>query len=174
MIGLYYFEREDYVKAREVLEKWHEVVEKGGYKGGTRGLWGSEYLIRTYIELGEVEKAKKLIDDMYEFAPHRGDTYLVIVANYLRGMQFRAEKKWQESIDHFEKSLRESVYRRCDPYNFAKRMLVEYARVYLERDQEGDRERAHKLLDEALEIFQKMGAIWEIEKIIAMKKLLTA
>jgi len=51
---------------------------------------------------------------------------------------------------------------------------MEYARVYLERGQEGDRERAHKLLDEALEIFQKIGAIRDIEKVIARKKLLTA
>jgi hypothetical protein len=51
---------------------------------------------------------------------------------------------------------------------------MEYARVYLERDQEGDRERAHKLLDEVLEIFQKLGAKGEMEKIIAKKKLLTA
>ena len=57
---------------------------------------------------------------------------------------------------------------------FADRVLMEYARVYLERGQEGDRERAHKLLDEALEIFQKIGAIRDIEKVIAKKKLLTA
>ena len=41
---------------------------------------------------------------------------------------------------------------------------MEYARVYLERDQEGDRKKSHKLLDEALEIFQKMGAKKDIEK----------
>ena len=57
---------------------------------------------------------------------------------------------------------------------FAKMVLCEYARVYLERDQEGDREKAHNLLNQALEIFQKMGAKKEIEKIIAKKKLLTA
>jgi len=34
----------------------------------------------------------------------------------------------------------------------------------LERDQEGDREKAHNLLNQALEIFQKMGAKKDIEK----------
>jgi hypothetical protein len=53
-------------------------------------------------------------------------------------------------------------------------VLCEYARAYLERDQEGDREKAHNLLNQALEIFQKMGAKKEIERIIAKKKLLTA
>jgi hypothetical protein len=46
------------------------------------------------------------------------------------------------------------------------RIFMEYARVYLERD--------HKLLNEALKMFQKMGAKWQIRKIIARKKLLTA
>lgn len=49
-------------------------------------------------------------------------------------------------------------------YDFADFVLCEYARVYLERDQEGDREKACNLLNQALEIFQKMGAKKDIEK----------
>jgi len=92
-------------------------------------------------------------------------------------MLFRAQKKWKESIELFEKSLQEWEAigaRRWDIYWFAKRVLCEYARVYLERDQEGDREKAHSLLNQALEIFQKLDAKKDIEKIIAKKKLLTA
>jgi len=129
-----------------------------------------------YIELGEIEKAKKMIDSMKEYALQVGKQ-LISEADALRGMQFRAEKKWQESIDYFEKSIQESddaYFRRWGAYWFAERFLMEYARVYLERDQEGDRERAYKLLDEAMEIFQKIGAKGDIEKIIAKKKLLTA
>jgi hypothetical protein len=64
--------------------------------------------------------------------------------------------------------------RRWNVYLFTRWVLCEYARTYLERDQEGDRERADKLLNLALEIFQKLGAKKDIEKIIAKKKLLTA
>jgi hypothetical protein len=53
------------------------------------------------------------------------------------------------------------------------KFLCDYARVYLERDQKGDREKAHNFLNQALELFQKMGAKKEIERIIAKKKLLT-
>jgi hypothetical protein len=79
----------------------------------------------------------------------------------------RAEKKWQESIDHFEKRLKvceELNLRRWWAYDFTY-YLVEYARVYLER--------AHKLLDEALGIYQKIGAKGDMEKVIAKKKLAT-
>lgn len=54
---------------------------------------------------------------------------------------------------------------------FANCVLFEYARVYLERDQERDREKAHSLLNQALEIFQKIGAKKDIEKVIAKKKV---
>ena len=53
-------------------------------------------------------------------------------------------------------------------------VLCEYAQFYLEEDYEGDRQKAHNLLNQALEIFQKMDAKKDIEKIIAKKKLLTA
>jgi len=95
----------------------------------------------------------------------------------LRAMLFRAQKKWEESVELFEKGLQEFEdldARRWDSYTFAKMVLCEYARAYLERDQEGDREKAHNLLNQALEIFQKIGAKKDIEKIVAKKKLLTA
>jgi tetratricopeptide (TPR) repeat protein len=172
-LGEYYINRGDFVKAEEILGKWNEVAEKGGYID----LQGSKNLTRVYIELGEIEKAKKMIDSMKEYALQVGDKLFISEADALRGMQFRAEKKWQESIDYFEKSLQESddaYFRRWGAYWFADRFLMEYARVYLERDKDGDREKAHKLLDEALEIFKKIGAKGEIEKIISKKKLLTA
>jgi len=64
--------------------------------------------------------------------------------------------------------------RQWNMYIFAKMILCEYARVYLERNQQGDREKANNLLNQALEIFQKIDAKKDIEKIITKKKLLTA
>ena len=45
-----------------------------------------------------------------------------------------------------------------------QKVLYEYAQMYLERDQDGDREKADKLLNQAMKIFQKMGAKKDIEK----------
>jgi len=46
--------------------------------------------------------------------------------------------------------------------------------MHLDRNEEGDKERAYSFLNQALEIYQKMDAKKKIEKIIAKKKLLTA
>jgi len=173
--GFLHFDKEEYAKAREFFEKASEVSEKAGAK--TYQMWYSRWVIWTYIELGEIEKANNLIDSLHKFAIEVENKELLATADALRGMQFHVQKKWEESIEYFEKSLQEFEAlnaRRWNIYFFAKFVLYEYARMYLERDREGDRQKAHNLLNQALEIFQKLDAKKDIEKIIAKKKLLTA
>ena len=174
-IGWLYFDKGEYAKAREFCEKMYEVCEKHGAKATQMGV--SDLVIWEYIELGEIEKAQNLIDNLHKYALEVENKNLIATADAMRAILFRAQKKWEESIEQFEKSLQEFEAlgaRRWDVYWFAKMVLCEYARVYLERDQEGDREKAHNLLNQALEIFQKMGAKKDIEKIIAKKKILSA
>jgi tetratricopeptide (TPR) repeat protein/KaiC/GvpD/RAD55 family RecA-like ATPase len=165
-LGWLYAEKGEYVKAREQIEKAIEVSEKAGakYYQALIYAWGA---IRIYIELEETEKAENLLDSMRKFAIEAKDKLLIANADALRAMLFRAQKRWKESIEFFEKSLEEFETlnaRRWNVYFFAKFLLCEYARMYLERDQEGDRQKAHNLLNQALEIFQKMGAKKDMEK----------
>jgi KaiC/GvpD/RAD55 family RecA-like ATPase len=88
----------------------------------------------------------------------------------LRANLFRAQKKYAESLELFEKTLKEWESIKANIWNayyFARWVLCEYARVYLERNEEGDKEKANKLLNQALEMFQKMGAKKDIEKVEA-------
>jgi len=175
LLGWFHFDRGEYAKAKELLEKMYEVFEKHGAKSYQMGV--SDLVIGEYIELGEIEKAHNLIDNLQKYALEVENKNLIATADVMRAMLFRAQKKWKESIEQFEKSLQEFEAigaRRWNVFWLAKMVLCEYARVYLERDQEGDREKAHNLLNQALEIFQKMGAKKDIEKIIAKKKILSA
>jgi len=174
-VGWLYYDKGEYAKAREFFEKCYEVVEKAGATYGQ--MWSSQFVIYAYTELGEIEKANNLIDNLEKFALEIKDNFLIATADRARAQLLRAHKKWKESIELFEKALQEYDalnVKRWDTYWFAKLGLYEYARVYMERDQKGDREKALNLLNQALEIFQRIGAKKDIEKIIAKKKLLTA
>jgi KaiC/GvpD/RAD55 family RecA-like ATPase len=129
-----------------------------------------QFPIMTYIELGEIEKAKNLIGELQKYSDEIKDKLLIATADLLRGSLFRAEKKWEESIKYFEKGLREFEVlntRRWNVYIFARYVLFEYARAYLERNQDGDKEKARDLLNQALEMFQGLGAKKDIEKVEA-------
>ena len=165
----------EYVKAAEWFEKLSAHLEKAGAERDLPDLF--PWLISAYIELGEIDKADNQIDILRKSAVDMADEELAAVANTLKATVLRAQQKWNESIKLFEKNLREwetQDVRQWNPYIFARMILFEYARVYLERDQEGDREKAHSLLNQALEIFERIGAKKDVEKVIAKKKLLTA
>jgi tetratricopeptide (TPR) repeat protein/tRNA A-37 threonylcarbamoyl transferase component Bud32 len=167
------FEKGEYARAREFYEKQYAICEKHGAK--TTQMSVSINLIWTYIELGEIEKANNLIDNLRKYALEVDDKGLIAYADVLKAMQLRSQKKWEESIEYFERGLQEFEAlgaRKWDIYTFAKIVLFEYARVYLERGQERDREKAHNLLNQALEIFQKMGAKKDIEKTMKFMEVL--
>jgi len=173
--GFLHFSKGEHLEAKALIEKAYEVDEKAGAKRGQMGT--SVNLIWVLIEVGELERAKNLLEKLYEYASKMKDSELVAWADARKGMVFRAEKKWEDSIEYFDKSIREAEalgFRKYRAYEFARMFLCEYARVYLERNLEGDREKAHNILNQALEMFEKMGAKKEIENIIAKKKLLTA
>jgi len=173
-LGLLHLEKGEYAKAVEFCEKFFTRLEKAGsLVFPTTFSW----LVLPYIEAGEIAKAEKWISIYQKLALETEDKQLVAMVDTLRAALLRAQKKLDESIKLFEKSLQQWEaldMRKWFLYVFARYVLFEYARAYLERDQEGDREKAHSLLNQALEIFQKIGAKKDVEKVIAKKKLLTA
>jgi len=174
-LGFLHFSKGEYAESRVLYEKGYEINEKAGAKFSQ--MWSSTWVIWSLIELGELEKANNLLEKLYEFASKVKDRELLAWTDARKGMMFRAQKKWEDSIQCFEKSFRELEalgYRRHNVYGLARMLLCEYARVYLERNQKGDREKALNLLNQALEIFEKMGAKKEIENILTKKRLLTA
>jgi len=166
LLGWLYADKSEYVKAKEQFEKAFDVYEKAGAK--FYQAYASLRLAWVDAELGEIEKAKNFLDETEKFAVEAGDRLLIAAVDAGKGMLFRAQKKWKESIDFFGKSLQECEAlnaRRWQVYFLSRYVLCEYAQAYLDRGQEGDREKAHDLLNDALEIFQKMGARREIERL---------
>jgi predicted ATPase/KaiC/GvpD/RAD55 family RecA-like ATPase/ribosomal protein S20 len=167
-LGWSYYDKGEYAKAKEFFDAFAEINEKRG--GKALQIYGYQWLAMNDVELGEIDKAKTLLDDIHKFAHEKQDKQLIADEDAARAMLLRAEKKWDESIELFEKSLQEYEAlgaRQWNVYWLAKSILSEYARMYLEKNQEGDKEKARDLLNQALEIFQKMGAKKDIEKVEA-------
>ena len=168
-LAIFHYDKGEYAKAKELAEKGYEVVKRTGDK--RMQWWYSYYITDICIELGEIEKAQSQVDNLYKSAleveAKTGNKQFIAYAKRLKAKVLRTQWKWAEAIEYFEDSIKdfEAINaKRWDVHEYAKRVLLEYARVYQERDQEGDREEADKLLNQALEMFQKMGAKKDIEK----------
>jgi hypothetical protein len=169
---LYGFYKGEYAKAQEFLEKAAGKLQQAEAKYNQMFVY--VYLVWLYIESGKLSEANDLLNNVEKFAIETSDKFLTIIAEILKGMYFRAQKKWKESIEYFEKS-REYEYtymKRWMVYHFAKFYLDGYARVFLERNHEGDREKALGLLHESLEVYQKLGAKKETERTIKLVEAL--
>ena len=173
-LGTLYMEMEDYDEAEKYLNESNSIFEKAGDIDSQTATFSA--LSRLYLEKDEVDKATVLIEKIYEYATKAKSRMVICDAELLKAMLFREQKNWEQAIQHFEKSLQEAKALNAQKwyvFQYAE-ILYEYGSMYLERNEEGDKEKAYSLLDQALTIYQKADAKKRIEKIIAKKKLLTA
>ena len=165
-MGQLLVEKGEYAEAREFVVEMHNRFEKTG-----TSLWqayAAGLIAYISVEMGDLETAENYINRMEQIPQElKTQVYYLILAR--RAMLFRVQKKLNESLEYFEKSLKERQLESdfWDTYSFAKRFLLEYAQVYLERNQEGDKKKALELLNQALETFQKLHANKDIEKVKA-------
>ena len=165
-LGKLFMEMEDYVEAERYFNESSNISEKAGEK---------DYqltevfpaLSKLYLKKGEIEKAKELIEKIYKYATKTKNRLVISHAEMLKAMLFREQEKWVQSTQHFEESLQG-----CKSLNLQKwrvnefaELLYEYGLMHLDRNEEGDKEKAYSLLNQALEIHQKVDAKKKIEKI---------
>jgi tetratricopeptide (TPR) repeat protein len=174
-LGELFMEMEDYSEAEKYFKEADDIYEKAG-ETNTQLTDTFPALSKLYLKKGEIEKAEELVEKTYDHATKTKNRLIISYAEMLKAMLYREQKNWEQSIQHFEKSLQ--GYKSLNAqkwyvYQFAE-LLYEYGIMYLNRNEEGDKEKAYSLLNQALEIYQKVDAKKKIEKIIAKKKLLTA
>jgi len=173
-LGMLYMEMEDYAEAEKYLNESNSIFEKAGDIDSQIATFSA--LSRLYLEKGEVDKATALIEKVYEYATKAKNRLAVCDAELLKAMLCRKQKNWKQALQHFEKSLQEAKALNAQKWHVVQyaEILYEYGLMHLERNEEGDKEKAYSLLDQVLMIYQKADAKKRIEKIIAKKKLLTA
>jgi tetratricopeptide (TPR) repeat protein len=83
-----------------------------------------------------------------------------------------ARRGWGTATESFDKAIQ--INRQYQlPWDEAK-TLHERGLMYLARGGKGDRKKAHEDLDEALAVFQKVGARKDAEKVLRKKEMLKA
>ena len=175
LLGELFMEMGDYTEAETYINEANSINEKAG---DTDRQFAEVFpaLSRLHLKKGEIEKAKELVAKTDKYVTKTKNIVNISYAEMLKAMLFREQKDWKQSIQHFEKSLQgyKSVNsQKWRLYQFAW-LMYEYGLMYLDRNEEDDKEKAYSLLDQALTLFQKMDAKKRIEEIIAKKKLLTA
>jgi predicted ATPase len=173
-LGTLYMEMEDYDEAEKYLNESNSIYEKAEDIDSQTATFSA--LSRLYLEKDEIDKATALIEKIYEYATKAKSRMVICDAELLKAMLFREQKNWEQAIQHFEKSLQKAKSLNAQKWHIFQyaEILYEYGLMYLARNEDGDKEKAYSLLDQALMIYQKADAKKRIETVIAKKKLLTA
>ena len=165
-LGELFMEMKDYAEAEKYFNESNNIYEKAE-ETDFQLTWVFPALSKLHLKKGEIEKAKELTEKTYEYARKSKNRLHISYAEMLKAMLFREQNKWEQSMQHFGNSLQ--GYKSINAHKwrldrFAE-LLYEYGLMYLSRNEEGDKERAYSLLNQALEIYQKMDAKKKIEKI---------
>jgi tetratricopeptide (TPR) repeat protein len=170
-LGSLSLEEGNFPKAEELLLKSLEICRNGG--NVLFELWVLPVLAELYLKMSQPDKAAEYVDRGFELMKPDQNWYGLPAPMYLaRGMLSTARKDWGTATESFDKAIQ--INRQYQlPWDEAK-TLHERGLMYLARGGKGDRDKAHEDLDEALAVFQKVGAKKDAEKVLRKKEMLKA
>jgi tetratricopeptide (TPR) repeat protein len=170
-LGSLSLEEGDLPKAEELLLKSLEICRNGG--NVLFELWVLPVLAELCLRMDQPDKAAEYVDRGFELMKPDQNWYGLPAPVYLaRGMLATARKRWDTATESFDKAIEMNRQYQL-PWDEA-RTLYERGLMYLARGGQGDREKAHEDLDEALAIFQKVRAKKDAEKVLRKKEMLGA
>ncbi len=163
-LGSLNLERENHARAEELLSKSLTICRNGG--NVLFELWVLPVLCELYLKVGNPAKAAECVTRGFELLKPDQNWYgLPAPIHLAKGMLSGARKKWDEAAQSFEKAI--AINRQYQlPWDEAK-ALYEWGLMHLARGRAGDREKVRERLGSALEIFQRVGAKKDVEKISA-------
>lgn len=113
-----------------------------------------------YLNHGEVERAEELAMRAVDRAREQGEQLVMVDALRVQGMVLARQRQWEQAVGIFEEG---AALSRSLPYPYAEARILHELGV-LEREQ-GNLARAQERLEEAIAIFQRLGAKKDIEQL---------
>jgi tetratricopeptide (TPR) repeat protein len=168
-LGSLNLEQENHPEAEKLLLRSLEICRKGG--NVIFELWVLPVICELYLKTGLPEKAAEYVERGFELLKPDQSWYGLPGPMYLaKAMLATEQQDWKTATEFFEKAVH--VNRQYQlPWDEAK-TNYEWGMMYLARGQEGDRENFREKFERALEIFQRIGAKKDVEKVLTKKELL--
>lgn len=127
------------------------------------------YSVESLALLGEHEEAARLYDALVDALDIGIVAYHHGLVQTFAGIAAASGQSWARAEEHFHKAIRQAE---TLPHRLAASETRRwYARMLLERNAEGDRERARALLDEALPGYERIGMPRHLEMASEMRKV---
>jgi len=159
----------EHVKAEGLLLKSLDIWQAGG--NVLCELWVLPLLGELYVRMGQPARGAEYVDRGFELLKPEQNWYGLPAPMYTaKGMLASNNKNWDEAEKSFETAV--EINRRYQlPWDEAK-ALYGWGLMHRARGKAGDREKARERLGSALEIFQRVEAKKDVEKVLAATKTL--
>ena len=163
-------EKADLAGAKAHLRQAVTLCEARGEK--TLAVAPLALLSEVAVKAGELDEAAAHLRRAQEITSQSEDWCGLIGEVLLaEGILSVAEKRWQRANEAFHKAA--ETHRRYNIPYYEARALFEWAKMHVLRNSRCDRKRASELLDQAVEIFQKIQAKKMVQKVEAYKQQLS-
>jgi predicted ATPase len=168
-LGNLNLEQENYPRAEKLLLRSLEICRKGG--NVIFELWVLPVICSLYLKVGRPEKATEYVERGFELLKPDQNWYGLPAPIYLSKAMLKAElQDWETATGFFEKAIH--LNREYELLWDEAKTLYEWGLMFMGRNRAGNRESAFEKFDRALEIFERIKAKKDIEKILNKKELL--
>jgi class 3 adenylate cyclase/tetratricopeptide (TPR) repeat protein len=156
----------EYAQAESLLRRSLDLCRSGG--NVLFELWVLPVLGELYLTMGDLGKAAEQVTRGFELLSPDQKWYGLPAGIYLTsGMLAAASKRWDEAETSFAKAV--AINRRYQlPWDEGK-TLYEWGLMHVARGGAGDRDTAWTNLDAALDLFRRVEARRDIDKVLAAK-----
>ncbi len=168
-LGNLEMEQKNFAKAEKFLLESLDICRKGG--NVIFELWILPVLCELYLKMRQPEKAAGYVDRGFELLKPDQNWYGLPTPIYMaKGMLATQKQDWKTATEFFEKAIHLNRQYQL-PWDEAK-AFYELGMMFLGRERAGDRESAREKFDCSLEIFERIGAKKDVEKVLSKKELL--
>jgi len=171
VVGGHYLERNELGAAKTHLEDAAAFCQAGG--DNTPELLCRANLVEVACKTGDLEDAADHLERAWEVFRLSPNWYgLGAEVYHAEGVRATAQQRWPEADAAFQQAV--AINQQYHLPYYEARSLLEWGQMYFARNGLGDRDVGIKLLDQAVDIFQRVQAKKMIEKVAALKDGLPA